>query len=117
MFVACVVVTVLIAVMAAASGVMKLRRAPQIVDALVNKLELPMSWLTPLAALELAGAIGALIGLAVAPLGIAAAAGLVAYFVGAAVTHVVRHDTPGIVRPLPFVALAAAALVLRIATA
>jgi hypothetical protein len=117
MFIACVVVTVLIAAGSAMSAALKLRRDPKIIEGLVDQLRLPVSWLPPLAMLELAGAAGALIGLAIAPLGIAATAGLTAYFVGAAVTHVVRGDTPGVVRPLPFVLLAGAALALRILTA
>jgi hypothetical protein len=115
-FTACAVVTVLIAAMSGASAFAKLKRLPPIVEGLVEKLRVPESALPRLAALEIAGAAGALVGLAVAPLGIAATLGLVLYFAGAMITHVVRGDAPGIVRPLPFLVLAVAALVLRIMT-
>ncbi|WP_280252101.1 DoxX family protein, partial [Nocardia abscessus] len=43
----------------------------------------PESWLSPLAVVKAVGGAGLLVGLAVAPIGVAAAAGLVVYFVGA----------------------------------
>ncbi len=57
---------------------------------LANSAEVgvPRSWLRPLGALKLAGAIGLVVGLLGMPaLGIAAAAGLVLFFVGAVLTH------------------------------
>jgi hypothetical protein len=58
-----------------------------------------------------------LIGLAWAPIGVAAAGGLVAYVLGAGLAHVRAGDYPGIVKPRPVLVLAVAALVLRIVTA
>lgn len=49
----------------------------------------PRSWLPMLGVLKLAGGVGLLAGLAgVRVLGVAAAAGLVAFFIGAIVTHI-----------------------------
>ncbi len=49
----------------------------------------PRSWLPLLGGLKLAGGTGLIIGLAGVPMiGVAAAAGLVAFFIGAVVTHV-----------------------------
>jgi hypothetical protein len=116
-FVACVIVTIVIALLSAVSAVAKLREEPAIIEGLVDKLGLSRSWLRPLASLELAGAAGALIGLAWAPIGIAATTGLTLYFLGAVGIHVQKGDTAGVIRPLPFLVLAALALALRAATA
>jgi hypothetical protein len=48
---------------------------------------------------------------------VAAAIGLVLYFLGAVITHVKAGDTKGIPAPLVFALLAVAAAVLRIASA
>jgi hypothetical protein len=64
--------------------------------------------------LEVAGAVGVLIGLALRPLGIAAAAGLVLLSLGAIATHVRASDKPAAALPaVAALALAAAALVLQ----
>jgi DoxX-like protein len=64
--------------------------------------------------LEVAGALGVLIGLALRPLGIAAAAGLVLLSLGAIATHVRAGDKPAAALPaVAALALAAAALVLQ----
>jgi hypothetical protein len=71
--------------------------------------------LGPLAVLKIAGALGLLIGIAVAPLGVAAAIGLVLFFIGAIVAHIRAHDYSTIPTPGVFLLLAAASLVLRVA--
>ncbi|MDO9174776.1 MAG: DoxX family protein, partial [Actinomycetota bacterium] len=107
-------VSVLLAATVAASGVGKLSKQPKLIESLTG-LGVPMSWIPRLAAAELAGAVGLVAGLWVAPLGIAAAAGLVAYFVGAVVTHVKADDRE--VFPASVLALVSiAALVLRALT-
>jgi uncharacterized membrane protein YphA (DoxX/SURF4 family) len=75
----------------------------------------PESWLTPLAVVKAAGGAGLLVGLAVPPLAVAAAAGLVAYFVGAVLTVVRARQYAHIGYPLPYLALAAASLGLSVA--
>lgn len=77
----------------------------------------PLERVPLLAALEFAGAIGVVIGLWVAPLGIAAATGLVLYFVGAIIGQVRVGDTKGASSPVVPLLISVAALVLRIATA
>jgi hypothetical protein len=63
------------------------------------------------------GAIGIVAGLWIEPLGVAAAAGLTAYFVGALLGHLRVGDTQGMTMPLVPLVLSAATLVLRVATA
>jgi len=68
----------------------------------------------PLGILLAMGAAGLLIGLAVPALGIAAASGLVAYFVCAASAHIRAHDR-GLGGAVGFLVLALAALVAEVA--
>ena len=63
------------------------------------------------------GAIGIVAGLWIEPLGIAAAAGLTAYFIGALIGHLRVGDTQGMTMPLVPLVLSAATLVLRVVTA
>lgn len=77
----------------------------------------PLRSLPLLAALEIAAAIGIVIGLWWVPLGIAAAIGAVAYFVGAILAHVRVKDFTGMVGPVVPLALMVATFVLRIVTA
>lgn len=111
MFIATVVVSVLLALAVAGSGIGKLSKQPKLVESLTG-LGVPMSWLPRLAAAELAGAVGLVAGLWVAPLGIAAALGLVAYFVGAIITHV-KADDRDLIAPAVLALVSVAALVLR----
>jgi hypothetical protein len=79
------------------------------------KAGVPQSWMTPLGILKAAGALGLLVGFAVPLIGIAAAVGLVLFFIGAIFTHLRGRDYslgPAIV----FLLLAIAALVLRLAS-
>ena len=107
MFVATVIVSAFLALAVAASAAGKLSRVPQVVDMLTG-LGVPASWRPRLAAAELAGGVGIAVGLAIAPLGVAAAAGLVCYFLGAVITHLRVHDRQ-IAAPIVLAALAAAA--------
>jgi hypothetical protein len=113
-FVATIVVSALLALAATGSGMGKLRKVPQLVES-ITALGVPLAWLPRLAAAELAGAAGLLIGLKVAGLGIAAAIGLIAYFSGAVITHL-RVKDKQFVPPAILALLAVAALVLRIAS-
>jgi uncharacterized membrane protein YphA (DoxX/SURF4 family) len=111
-FIATVVVSVLIALAALGSASAKLTKNPKIVENL-TKLGVPDAWLPRLAAAEIAGGVGVLVGLAVPAIGIAAAFGLVAYFVGAVITHVKAGDRE-LAPPAVLALVALAALVLRI---
>jgi hypothetical protein len=72
--------------------------------------------LGPLALLKLAGAVGLLVGIGVPALGVAAAIGLVLFFVGAISAHIRVRDYASIPFPGMFLLLAAASLVLRVAS-
>ncbi|MEU2038604.1 DoxX family protein [Nocardia niwae] len=76
----------------------------------------PVSWLTPLAVVKALGGAGLLAGLAFPPIGVAAAAGLVLYFLGAVVTVIRARYYAHIGYPLPYLALAAASLGLFVAS-
>lgn len=99
------------------SAVMKLRRNEQVLAVIHGTVGIPMRFLPVLAVLEFAGAVGIVAGLWLVPLGIAAAAGLTAHFVGALIGHLRVRDTKNLMMPLPPLALAIAVLVLRIVTA
>jgi hypothetical protein len=114
MFIATVVVSALLALAALGSGAGKLSKQPKLVEQL-GGLGVPMSWLPRLAAAEIAGAVGLLVGLKAAPLGIAAGVGLVLYFVGAVATHLRKGDK-NITAPAVLALLSVAAVVLRIVT-
>lgn len=75
------------------------------------------SWLYPLGFLKMAGAVGLLIGIAVPPLGVAAAIGLVLFFIGAIVAHLRVHDYSSIPFPGSFLLLAVASLAFRLGSA
>jgi hypothetical protein len=77
------------------------------------KAGVPESWMTTFGILKAAGALGLLVGIALPLIGIAAAVGLILFFVGAIITHLRGRDYslgPAIV----FLLLAVAALALRI---
>ena len=77
------------------------------------KVGVPDSWITILGVLKAAGALGLLVGTAVPLIGIAAAGGLVLFFVAAIITHLRAHDYSfGLA--VVFLLLAGAALVLRV---
>jgi len=52
----------------------------------------PESWMTTLGVLKTAGALGLLVGIDVPVIGIAAAVGLIVFFVGAIITHLRGRD-------------------------
>ncbi|KQS66675.1 DoxX family protein [Modestobacter sp. Leaf380] len=115
MFIATVAVSVLLSLALLASAAGKLTKNPGATQAVLG-VGVPAGRIPVLAALEIAGALGLLVGLAWAPLGIAAAGGVVLYFVGAVVAHLRVHDRQfGPAAGL--MVLAVVALVLRVLTA
>lgn len=80
----------------------------------MTKLGVPRSWLTTLGLLKAAGALGIVLGIWVPLLGVAAAAGLILFFLGAIVTHLRSHDYRSLGVPLGFLLLATASLVLEL---
>lgn len=117
MFIALVLTTIALSVIALSSAAMKLRQAEAVLASIHRTVGVPMRLLPVLAALEIAGALGILIGLAIEPLGIAAATGLVLYFVGAVIGHLRVRDTKGVAQPVLPLLLSVAVLVLRLTTA
>src|SRR3954464_15098988 len=117
MFIALVVLPVLLAAICLNSAAMKLRQNEQVLAVIHGTVGVPKRYLPVLAALEIAGAAGILMGLWLEPLGVLAATGLVAYFVGAVGGHLRVRDTKNPAIPLPPRVMAIALLVLRLATA
>ncbi|SEK86755.1 DoxX family protein [Rhodococcus maanshanensis] len=115
MFVATVIVTVLLAALLGFAAIRKLSHRDRVVREYAG-LGVPENRLNPLAGILLAGAAGLIAGLAWAPLGIAAAIGLVCYFTAAVIVHIRAHDAKHLPTPLTYAALAVAALVLRLAS-
>jgi hypothetical protein len=105
----------LLAALLAAVAAMKLTHRPSVV-ASYARVGVPEHKLDLLAALLLAGATGLIVGLFVRPIGVAAALGVVAYFVGAIVAHVRAGDTRRLATPIVLELLAIAALALQITT-
>lgn len=67
-------------------------------------------WLPTLATLKAAGAVGLAVGILIPGLGVAAAAGVTAFFIGAIVTHVRARWLS--IAPAPYFLLAVSALML-----
>ncbi len=115
MFVAYTVVAVLLALMLPMSARLKLIQDKRIVDGIHGRLGVPLGLFPFLAACEIAAAVGLVVGIWWAPLGIAAAVGLVLYFVGALGAHLRKADYQGAPTPLIILIASIAVLVLRIA--
>ncbi len=116
MFLACVIVTVLLALLLFGSSMGKFQGVPQ-VEQLIEHVGMGRH-LRLLGWLELAGAVGLIVGLFVAPIGIAAAIGVVLYMLGAVIAHLrVRDGVQQVLAPVVPLLFAVAALVLRLATA
>jgi DoxX-like family len=80
----------------AASGMMKVRLDPKVTKIIHDVVGVPLRFFPFLAASEFAGAIGLLGGIFWVPLGVAASAALVLYFVGALLAHVRVGDWKGL---------------------
>jgi hypothetical protein len=110
------IVGIALGLMVLLSAYAKLTRNQQLVDGLTG-LGVPLGLFPFLAACEIAGAVGLVIGIWWVPLGIAAAVGLVLYFVGAVGTHLRKSDFKGIPSPAVILLASAAVLILRILSA
>ncbi|RBM23019.1 DoxX family protein [Streptomyces sp. PT12] len=116
MFVAYVIVGIVLALLLTFSGRTKLARDERIVEGLTG-IGVPLSWFPFLAASEFAGAIGLVVGFWWAPIGIAAAIGVILYFVGAVAAHLRKRDLKGLPPAVLLLLVAIAALILRAASA
>lgn len=115
MFTVYVVATLLAAAANIYAATVDFARAEWVIDNM-SELGVPHSQLMPLGALK-AGALGLLVGIAVPPIGVAAAVGLVLYFVGAVVTVVRARCYAQFPYPTVFLLLAVAALASSLAVA
>jgi DoxX-like family len=115
MFTAYVAVTVLAAAANAAAAAFDFRRSALVIGNMAT-LGIQQAWLFPLGALKAAGALGLLAGIGVPLLGVAAAAGLVLFFVGAVIIHVHAGEYRSISYPGTFLLLAVGSLALRLAS-
>jgi len=107
-----VAVTLITAIITAAVGIADLVPAGFVL-ANSAKVHVPPSWLPMLGILKIAGAGGLLIGVVGPPaIGIAAATGLVLFFIGAMIAHVRAHVLYNIAFPGAYLGLSAASLVL-----
>ena len=114
---ATVVLTGLLAALFLLSAAMKLAGVAQSLEMRDHLAVAVPAWRL-IGALELAGAVGALLGLAVRALGVAAISGLVLLSVGAIAAHARAGDRPTAAAPAGFaLLLAGAALMLQVATA
>jgi hypothetical protein len=115
MFVVTAIVSVLLAALMIYAAVRKLSHQEQVV-ANYRRAGVPEGWLNYLAIILILGASGLIAGLIWMPIGITAAIGTIAYFLGGIAFHFHAGDTKSLPTPILMVALAAAALTLRLTT-
>jgi hypothetical protein len=109
-------ITLLFAAMVAFSALGKIRRDPRIVHVIHEVIGVPLKYFSLLAACELAGALGLVLGIWWSSTGVAASIGLVLYFVGATVSHLRVGDVKGVGPAAFMLAVAVGALAMRILT-
>lgn len=112
MFIAYTIVAIVLALVLLFSAWAKLTRDERVVTGMTG-VGVPLRWFPFLALCLIAGAVGLLIGIAYAPLGIAAAIGLILYFLSAVFFHL-RAGDMAVIPPLALLALAVVALLLRL---
>ena len=113
MFIAAVIVSSLLAAALLASGFSKLRKDSRQLQ-LIGAIGFPKDKMWLLGVAEIAGTIGLVAGLFWSPIGIAAAIGLMLYFIGAIISHIRVKE--GFSTPLIMLLIAVAALALRATT-
>ena len=114
MFIAAAIVSGLLAAALIASARGKLVKDERIVTGMA-KVGVPHEKLWPIAIAELAGAVGLIVGLFWWPIGVAAAVGVILYFIGAVTFHLRVHDKR-IEAASILLLVGVAALILRAAT-
>jgi hypothetical protein len=115
MDVAAAIVSVLLAALLVVSATIKLTRREPYVQGYL-RVGVPEDRLNLLAVVLLAGAVGMLLGLGWAPIGLAAAGALVVYFAVAIAAHLRADDAASLPTPVAMEVIAVAALVLLAAT-
>ena len=114
MHIAYLLITVVFALMVFFPAIGKIRRGPLPVSVIHETVGVPLKYFRFLAACELVGAVGLLVGIWWRMAGIAAGIGLVLYFVGAVISHLRVGDVKGIGPAAFMLVLAAGALALRV---
>ena len=109
MHIAYLAVTSLAALMNGYAALMNFIGA-EFVKVVADKVQLSQRWMVPFGILLATGAVGLVLGFGVPALGVAAAVGLIAYFVCALGAHVRVHDS-NVGGAITFLLLAVAALV------
>ena len=115
MFIAYVVVTLLTVAANSFAVVAEFIRADWIL-ATMTRVGVPHNWLVPLGVVKAIGALGLLIGFVVPVIGVAAAIGLVLFFVCAIPIHLRVRDLAHVPYPVAYLLLALGSLVLRLIT-
>ncbi|MER5687528.1 DoxX family protein [Streptomyces sp. NPDC002205] len=116
MFIAYTVAAVLFAVLLTFSARAIASRNPHVMASL-EAVQVPPRWYGLLAALKFAGALGLLAGIFWRPIGIAAAVGVVLYFLGAVISHLRVKDSKGVGGPAVLTLASLVPLTLGIAAA
>jgi hypothetical protein len=116
MHIAYLAATGIFALLVSFSGFGKIQRDPRQMKVLHETVGVPLNYIPLLAVCEFAGALGLVAGIWWPALGIAAAIGLVVYFVGAVVSHLRVGDAKGIGPAVFMLVLAAVALTVRFLT-
>jgi len=114
-FIATTVLSVLLAAAVLGSGGAKLAAAKQSLE-IRDRLGVGAGLWRGIGVLEVAAAVGLVVGLAVPVLGIAAAAGLVLLLIGAIATHARSHDLSHAAPAVGLVLLTIAAAITRLAS-
>lgn len=117
MHTAYIVVAAVFTVILSLSARMKLVHAPVAVEVIGGVVGVPLRVFPVLALLEIAGGVGLLAGIGLKPLGVAAAACLVAYFIVALFSHVLKRDLVAghLFPPVMMLVISVAALALSLA--
>jgi hypothetical protein len=113
-YIAYLVITEVVAILVAVSGLGKILRGAQQVRVLHETIGIPLQYFAVLAACEFAGAAGLVLGIWWPLLGVAAGLCLVLYFIGAMVAHLRVDDVKGMGPASFMLVLAAAALTMRL---
>lgn len=115
MHIALIVISILLVVALIGSAGAKLAKAAPILEQM-STVGVPARALPLLAALEIAGAIGLIVGFFWWPIGVAAAVGVVLYFVGAVIAHLRVGDIKNVAPAVVLGVVAGVELGLRLAT-
>ncbi|MEZ0352376.1 DoxX family protein [Mycobacterium sp. pR1184] len=115
MHIALIVLAILLVIALVGSAGAKLAKAAPIMEQM-STVGVPPRALPLLAAAEIAGAVGLIVGFLWWPIGVAAAVGVVLYFVGAVIAHLRVQDVKNVAPAALLGVLAAVELGLRLTT-